>query len=263
MLVGVNMRLISWNVNGIRAVANKGFTESIVRFDADILCLQETKAQQEQLSFDLTDIPGYRSYFHSADRKGYSGTAVYSRIEPVSVSYGLGNDRFDHEGRTIEVDFGDFILYNIYFPNGGQGPERLKFKLDFYDCFLERISNQMETGRNIIVCGDVNTAHREIDLANPAANASISGFMPEERVYMDQFAEKGLVDTYRMLYPDKEKMYTWWSYKTYARTRNVGWRIDYFFVSGNLRNRVMDAGMLSEVEGSDHCPIFLEISRAD
>ena len=254
------MRLISWNVNGIRAIAKKGFAESLVSLDADIICLQETKAQPDQLPSDITELPGYKSYFHSADRKGYSGTAVYSRIEPLSVSFGLGEDRFDHEGRTIELDYGDFILYNIYFPNGGQGPERLQFKLEFYDCFLAKIAAQMKAGRNVIVCGDVNTAHREIDLANPAANAGISGFMPVERAYMDVFAEKGLVDSYRMLYPDKDKMYTWWSYKTFARNRNVGWRIDYFFVSALMTDRVLDTGMISEMEGSDHCPIFLELS---
>ncbi len=254
------MKFISWNVNGIRAIAKKGFSESLLAFDADIICLQETKALPEQLDQEITEIPGYRSYFHSADRKGYSGTAVYSRVEPLKVSYGLGEDLFDHEGRTIEMDFGDFILYNIYFPNGGQGPERLAFKLAFYDCFLARIKGQMKDGRNIIICGDVNTAHREIDLANPKANAGISGFLPEERAYMDLFAEAGLVDTYRMLYPDKDKMYTWWSYKTFARNRNVGWRIDYFFVSESLKQRVMESGILSEIEGSDHCPIFLELS---
>jgi len=254
------MKLISWNVNGIRAVAKKGFAESLSSFDADIICLQETKAHLDQLDPEIVNVPGYRSYFHSADRKGYSGTAVYSRIEPVSVSFGIGEDRFDHEGRTIEMNFGDFVLYNVYFPNGGQGPERLQFKLDFYDCFLKRVTGQMAEGMNVIICGDVNTAHREIDLANPAANANISGFMAIERVYMDLFAQKGLVDSYRMLYPDKDKMYTWWSYKTFARNRNVGWRIDYFFVSESMRDRVLDSGMLSEIEGSDHCPIFMELS---
>ena len=253
------MKLISWNVNGIRAIAKKNFAESFFSFDADVVCLQETKAQPDQLTSDITVFPGYRSFFHSADRKGYSGTAVYTRVEPVSTSYGLGEDRFDHEGRTIELDFGDFILYNIYFPNGGQGAERLQFKLDFYVCFLAKITRQMEEGRKIIVCGDVNTAHREIDLANPAANANISGFMPVERAYMDLFEEKGLVDSFRSLYPDKDQMYTWWSYKTFARNRNVGWRIDYFWVSEAMRNRILDAGMLSGVEGSDHCPIFLEL----
>lgn len=260
MIIEVTMKLISWNVNGIRAIAKKGFAETLLSFDADIVCLQETKVLPDQLTFDITEIPGYRSFFHSADRKGYSGTAIYSRTLPLSVSYGLGEDRFDHEGRTIELDFGDFILYNIYFPNGGQGSERLQFKLDFYDCFLARITRQMEEGRKIIVCGDVNTAHREIDLANPAANAGISGFMPVERAYMDLFAEKGLVDTYRMLYPDTEQMYTWWSYKTFARSRNAGWRIDYFWVSKSMENRIHDSGMLSGIEGSDHCPIFLELS---
>lgn len=253
------MKLISWNVNGIRAIAKKGFTDTMLSFGADIVCLQETKAQPGQLTPDITGIDGYKSYFHSAERKGYSGTAVYSKAEPLSVSYGLGEDRFDHEGRTIELDFGDFILYNIYFPNGGLGPERLAFKLDFYECFLARITRQLGEGRNIIVCGDVNTAHREIDLANPGANAQISGFMPIERAYIDLFAEKGLVDSYRLLYPDTINMYTWWSYKTFARNRNAGWRIDYFFVNEMMRSRVLDAGMLSDIDGSDHCPIFLEL----
>jgi exodeoxyribonuclease-3 len=253
------MRLISWNVNGIRAAAKKGFAEAISSFDAEVVCLQETKIQNDQLTLDLTHIGEYKSYFHSADRKGYSGTAVYTKREPLSVSYGLGEDRFDHEGRTIEMDFGDFILYNIYFPNGGQGPERLEFKLAFYDCFLARTGRQMDNGRKIIVCGDVNTAHREIDLANPAANKGISGFLPEERAYMDLFAEQGLIDTFRLLYPDRANAYTWWSYKTFARSRNVGWRIDYFFVSENLREQVTGAGILDDIEGSDHCPIYLDL----
>lgn len=253
------MRLISWNVNGIRAIAQKGFAESMFSFDADIVCLQEIKAQEDQIPPELRQIPGYSAYFHGAERKGYSGTAVYTRKAPVSVSFGLGEDRFDHEGRTIEMDFGDFILYNIYFPNGGQGDERVKFKLEFYDCFLAKVGRQMDEGRSIIVCGDVNTAHREIDLSNPSANSKISGFLPEERAYMDLFAQKGLVDTFRLLYPDKKEMYTWWSYKTFARGRNVGWRIDYFFTDEVLSERVIDSGMLSDIEGSDHCPIFLEI----
>jgi len=253
------MRLVSWNVNGIRAVAQKGFAESLFSFDADIVCLQEIKAQEDQIPLEIREIPGYTAYFHSADRKGYSGTAVYTRKAPVSVSYGLGEDRFDHEGRTIELDFGDFILYNIYFPNGGQGQERVDFKLAFYDCFLEKVGRQMDEGRSIIVCGDVNTAHREIDLSNPSANAKISGFLPEERAYMDLFEQRGLVDTYRLLYPDKKEMYTWWSYKTFARSRNVGWRIDYFFTDEELSERVVDSGMLSDIQGSDHCPIYLEI----
>lgn len=253
------MRLISWNVNGIRAVAKKGFHEKMEEFGADVVCLQETKISPDQLTLDLIQVGDFTSYFSSAERKGYSGTAVFTKSAPVSVSYGLGVDRFDHEGRTIEIDFGDFILYNIYFPNGGQGEERLAFKLAFYDAFLERIAMQRAQGRGIIVCGDVNTAHREIDLANPAANSKVSGFLPEERVYMDRFAEAGLIDTFRLLYPDRKDAYTWWSYKTFARSRNVGWRIDYFFVSEDLRDRIKDAGILDSVEGSDHCPIFLDL----
>ena len=255
------MRLISWNVNGIRAVEKKGFKESVAAFEADIICLQETKAQVEQLSKELLELDGYKSYFHSADKKGYSGTAVYTKKEPKAVSFGLGEDRFDHEGRTIEMDFGEFILYNIYFPNGGQGPERLEFKLAFYDCFLEKITKQMKENRSIIVCGDVNTAHNNIDLSNPGPNSKTSGFLPEERVYMDHFVSAGLVDTFRMLYPDKEKMYTWWSYQSFARSRNVGWRIDYFFVSESLRNRVAESSMLTDTEGSDHCPIYLDLKK--
>lgn len=252
------MRLISWNVNGIRAVAQKGFLESFFSFDADIICLQETKANPDQYPPEAAEIPGYRGYFHAAERKGYSGTALYTRKAPLSVTFGLGEDRFDHEGRTIRADYGDFILYNIYFPNGGQGPERLAFKLAFYDLFLEIVGAEIEAGRQVIVCGDVNTAHREIDLSNPAANSKISGFLPEERAYIDKFIETGLVDTFRMLYPDVKEKYSWWSYKTFARDRNVGWRIDYFFTDEALAERVADAGMLSDVMGSDHCPIFLQ-----
>lgn len=253
------MRLISWNVNGIRAVAQKGFLDSFRSFDADIVCLQETKAMLEQYPQEVAEIPGYHGYFNAAERKGYSGTALFARKEPLSVSFGLGDDRFDHEGRTIRADFNDFILYNIYFPNGGQGPDRLEFKLAFYDCFLEKVAADIEEGRHVIVCGDVNTAHREIDLTNPAANSKISGFLPEERAYMDTFAEKGLVDTFRLLYPDTTGKYSWWSYKTFARDRNVGWRIDYFFTDETLAERVSDAGMLTDIMGSDHCPIFLEL----
>lgn len=256
------MRLISWNVNGIRAVARKGFLESFASFDADVVCLQETKAMPEQVPEDIKNIPGYQSYFHSAERKGYSGTAVYTRQNPKSVQFGLGDARFDNEGRTICVEFEDFYLYNIYFPNGGQGPERLKFKLDFYTCFLEKIKRHFENGEHVIVCGDVNTAHKEIDLSNPKANEKVSGFLPEEREYIDQFIQIGLVDTYRLLYPDQTEMYTWWSYKTFARDRNVGWRIDYFLTDQRTSDRVMDAGMLTDVMGSDHCPIFIDFQRS-
>ena len=253
------MRIVSWNVNGIRAVAGKGFADSIKAMDADIIGIQETKAQIDQLGPEITELPGYKSWFYSAERKGYSGTALYSRIEPKDVTFGLGTDEFDHEGRTICADFGRFVLFNIYFPNGGRGDDFVKFKLRFYDCFLDRVRELESKGREVICCGDVNTAHKEIDLSNPKANSKISGFLPEERVYMDHFAEAGLTDTFRMLYPDKPECYTWWSYKTAARSRNVGWRIDYFFATKGLLPDVKESGMMSDVMGSDHCPVFLDL----
>ncbi|MBR6488618.1 MAG: exodeoxyribonuclease III [Clostridiales bacterium] len=253
------MRIVSWNVNGIRAVANKGFADSIKAMDADIIGIQETKAQIDQLGPEITQLEGYKSWFYSAERKGYSGTALYSRIEPEDVSFGLGTDEFDHEGRTICADFGKFVLFNIYFPNGGRGDDFVKFKLRFYDCFLDRVRELESKGREVICCGDVNTAHKEIDLSNPKANSKISGFLPEERVYMDHFAEAGLTDTFRMLYPDKPECYTWWSYKTAARERNVGWRIDYFFATKGLLPNVKESNMMSTVMGSDHCPVYLDL----
>ena len=254
------MRIVSWNVNGIRAVAGKGFADAVKTMDADIIGIQETKAQPDQLGPEITNLEGYKSWFYSAERKGYSGTALYSRIEPENVTFGLGTDEFDHEGRTICADFGKFVLFNIYFPNGGRGDDYVKFKLRFYDCFLDRVRDLESKGREVICCGDVNTAHKEIDLSNPKANSKISGFLPEERVYMDKFAEAGLTDTFRMLYPDKPECYTWWSYKTAARERNVGWRIDYFFTTKGLNRNVKESNMMSDVMGSDHCPIYLDLN---
>ena len=254
------MRIVSWNVNGIRAVANKGFADAVKAMDADIIGIQETKAQIDQLGPEITQLEGYKSWFYSAERKGYSGTALYSRIEPEDVTFGLGTDEFDHEGRTICADFGKFVLFNIYFPNGGRGDDFVKFKLRFYDCFLDRVRELESKGREVICCGDVNTAHKEIDLSNPKANSKISGFLPEERIYMDHFAEAGLTDTFRMLYPDKTECYTWWSYKTAARERNVGWRIDYFFATKGLLPNVKESNMMSSVMGSDHCPVYLDLN---
>jgi exodeoxyribonuclease-3 len=253
------MRIVSWNVNGIRAVAGKGFADSVKAMDADIIGIQETKAQIDQLGPEITELEGYKSWFYSAERKGYSGTALYSRIEPKDVTFGLGTEEFDHEGRTICADFGKFVLFNIYFPNGGRGDDFVKFKLRFYDCFLDRVRELESKGREVICCGDVNTAHKEIDLSNPKANSKISGFLPEERVYMDHFAEAGLTDTFRMLYPDKPECYTWWSYKTAARSRNVGWRIDYFFATKGLLPDIKESNMMSDVMGSDHCPVFIDL----
>ena len=254
------MRIVSWNVNGIRAVANKGFADAVKAMDADIIGIQETKAQIDQLGPEITQLEGYKSWFYSAERKGYSGTALYSRIEPEDVTFGLGTDEFDHEGRTICADFGKFVLFNIYFPNGGRGDDFVKFKLRFYDCFLDRVRELESKGREVICCGDVNTAHKEIDLSNPKANSKISGFLPEERIYMDHFAEAGLTDIFRMLYPDKTECYTWWSYKTAARERNVGWRIDYFFATKGLLPNVNESNMMSSVMGSDHCPVYLDLN---
>lgn len=256
------MRLVSWNVNGIRAVANKGFVESLNNMNADIIGIQEIKALREQLGPEITDIPGYKAVFYSAEKKGYSGTALYYRdtLPEPTITYGLGEEEFDHEGRVIRADFGDFILYNIYFPNGGRGDDFVKFKLRFYDCFLAQVRELQAQGREVICCGDVNTAHKEIDLSNPKANSKVSGFLPEERIYMDHFAEAGLTDTFRMLYPDKEQAYSWWSYKTFARERNVGWRIDYFFATSGLLDKITESNMMSDVMGSDHCPIFIDLS---
>ena len=175
------------------------------------------------------------------------------------MEYGFGVDKFDHEGRSIMLDFGSYVLYNIYFPNGGRGDEYVKFKLEFYDCFLQRVQEHLKNGVQVICCGDVNTAHKEIDLSNPKANSKISGFLPEERAYMDIFEQKGLTDTFRMLYPDKAEAYTWWSYKTKARERNLGWRIDYFFVTDGLKKSIKESDMMSDIMGSDHCPIFIDI----
>lgn len=254
------MRIVSWNVNGIRAVAGKGFADSVKAMNADIIGIQETKAQIDQLGPEITELKGYKSWFYSAERKGYSGTALYSRIEPEDVTFGLGTEEFDHEGRTICADFGKFVLFNIYFPNGGRGDDFVKFKLRFYDCFLDRVRELQSKGREVICCGDVNTAHKEIDLSNPKANSKISGFLPEERVYMDHFAEAGLTDTFRMLYPDKPECYTWWSYKTAARSRNVGWRIDYFFATKGLLTDISESNMMSDVMGSDHCPVYIDLN---
>jgi len=211
------------------------------------------------LPHDLLNIQGYHSVFSSAEKKGYSGVAVYSKRKPVQISTGLGISRFDHEGRTIVADFGEFVLFNIYFPNGQKNEERLKYKMDFYNAFLSVVDALDKEGRNVIVCGDVNTAHKEIDLAHPKENETTSGFLPMEREWIDKFLSHGWVDTFRMFYPEPEH-YTWWSMRTRARERNIGWRIDYFYVNERFRKNVKDGFILPEVEGSDHCPIGLKIS---
>lgn len=254
------MKLISWNVNGIRALLRNGYWSDIFAFSPDILCLQETKAHPDQLSDELREKQGYQSFFASSEvKKGYSGVAVYSKVQPTEVKYGMGIKKFDQEGRMLELHFKDFVLLNVYFPNGGQGPERLKYKLDFYDAFFEHIEGLRKKKKNIIFCGDINTAHEEIDLARPKENEKNTGFLPEERAWIDEVVRAGYVDTFRNFNPNKVGAYSYWDMKTRARDRNVGWRIDYFFVSSNMQNKLKSASILPQVFGSDHCPVVLEL----
>ena len=253
------MRVISWNVNGIRAVHKKGFLDWFASESPEILCIQETKAIQSQLPGELTSVSGYHSYFSAPDRKGYSGVALYTRQEPESVTYRFGIDKFDNEGRTIIADFGTFVLFDIYFPNGKRSDERLLYKMDFYDVFLDYIDDLKSKGRHIVICGDVNTAHKEIDLARPKENSKISGFLPEERSWMDKFLDHGYVDIFRV-YNQEPDNYSYWDQITRARDRNVGWRIDYFFVDQGFAEQVSNAFILPEVMGSDHCPVGIEIA---
>ena len=253
-----NIKLLSWNVNGIRAVHRKGFLEWFERVDVDVLCLQEIKANLDQIPKKLSNVPTYDSYFNPAERKGYSGVATYSSITPNKIINGFNIEKFDTEGRFQRLDFDDFILLNIYYPNGGMSDERLQYKLEFYDEFLTYTNNLRDEGNNIIICGDLNTAHKEIDIARPKENEKVSGFMPIEREWIDKFLANGYVDTFRM-FNDQPGQYTWWSYRTRARDRNVGWRLDYFFVNEEFKDNVVDSYILSDVMGSDHCPIGLEI----
>ncbi len=256
---GLYMRLISWNVNGIRAAHKKGFLEWFESEQPDVLCIQETKAHESQLPSALKQVEGYRSWFTQPERKGYSGVALYTRGEPRSVSFGLGVERFDTEGRTIMADFDDFVFLGIYFPNGKRSAERLRYKMEFYDAFLGCVDSLRREGRNVVVCGDVNTAHKEIDLARPRENEKISGFLPEERAWMDTFLEHGYVDTFRR-FNQEPGNYSWWDQMTRARERNVGWRIDYFFTDSDFASNLAGAFIMPDVMGSDHCPVGIEIS---
>jgi exodeoxyribonuclease III len=252
------IRLLSWNVNGLRAVQNKGFLDHFNLLKPDILCIQETKAHPDQLDATLKEVPGFHSYFAAAEKKGYSGVALYTRQQPRNVSPGFGIERFDLEGRTLFADYGDFLLYNVYFPNGKASPERLQYKMDFYEAFLLETDRQVAAGRQVIVCGDVNTAHKEIDLARPKENEKYSGFLPIERAWMDKVCAHGYLDTFR-LFNQQTAQYSWWDMKSGARARNIGWRIDYFYVSAGLKDRLHNAFILPEVMGSDHCPVGLEL----
>jgi exodeoxyribonuclease-3 len=249
------LKFVSWNVNGIRAVEKKGFINMLPDFDADIIALQETKAQPDQLSEELKNIDGYKSYWHSAERKGYSGVAFYSRLEPIAVHYGLGDPEFDCEGRVLTLEFDSYYLINIYFPNSAEKLKRLDYKLRFNEK-LATYAKEFEAKKAVILCGDFNVAHKEIDLKNPKTNVKHAGFTPEERAWMDSFVDAGYVDTFRIFNQEPEQ-YTWWSYRFSARAKNVGWRIDYFCVSGGAKSRVKNAAILNDVFGSDHCPVEL------
>ena len=252
------MKLFSWNVNGVRAIEKKGFSDWVSSESPDILCIQETKAKFEQLPDSLQNIDGYFSYWHSADKLGYSGVATFSKKEPLHVQYGLGIDKYDREGRVLITEFENFLLYNIYFPNGQKDEIRLQYKLDFYDDLLEILDDQVASGNNVIVAGDWNTAHKEIDLANPKANANYSGFMPVERAQLDTYIDHGYVDSFR-LFHDEADRYSWWTYRFGARQRNIGWRIDYFFTNQEFADNISDADIHEDVMGSDHCPVSIEL----
>ena len=253
------MRILCWNINGIRAVWKKGFPDWFSSEAPDILCLQETKAQVEQLDHEILHFEDYKCYFNSAEKKGYSGVAIYTQHTPLNVQNGLGDPYFDSEGRVIEMEFEKFVLFNVYFPNGGRGPERVKYKLDFYDALFRRAESVRLQNKKIIVCGDYNTAHKEIDLARPKENVKTSGFLPEERSWMDKIVEMGYIDTFRE-FNQQPEWYTYWDQITRARERNVGWRIDYFFVSKETRPMVTNAAIHMQVMGSDHCPIELQLA---
>ncbi len=247
------MKLISWNVNGLRACVTKGFLDFFKEADADIFCLQETKLQPGQIELDL---PGYHQYWNSAEKKGYSGTAVFTKEEPLSVSYGIGIEEHDHEGRVITLEYPEFYVITVYTPNSQEGLARLDYRMKWEEDFLSYLKG-LEQTKPVIFCGDLNVAHREIDLKNPKSNRKNAGFTDEERGRMTAILESGFIDTFRYFYPDTEGVYSWWSYRFQARSKNAGWRIDYFIVSESLKDRLREACIYTEVLGSDHCPVGL------
>jgi len=252
------MNIISWNVNGIRAVEKKGFIDWVQNSNADIICLQETKASPEQLTQELLNINGYTSYFESAEKKGYSGVAIYTKHKPLAIE-NMNMKEFDDEGRFISATFEDFTLINAYFPNSQDKGKRLGYKLDFLEGMLKYANNLVSQGKNVVICGDYNIAHEEIDLARPKQNNESPGFLPEERAWMTKFLENGYVDTFRHFYP-KEIKYSWWSYRARARENNVGWRIDYHCVNKDFISKVRSAEILNDVVGSDHCPVSIKLN---
>ena len=255
------IKLVSWNVNGLRAVLKKDFIQSFRLLDADIFGIQETKLQEPQLTDEMTSQEGYESHWsHASVKKGYSGVGAYSRIKPKRIGHGMGIPKFDNEGRIVELDFDEFVFFNVYFPNGQMNDERLHYKLDFYESFFEYTDAYKNRGRSLIITGDFNTAHNEIDLKNPKPNEKTSGFLRIERDWIDRIIANGYVDTFRHLHPDTVK-YSWWTYRFKARDRNVGWRIDYFFVTKDLVDRgcVKEAFIENNIFGSDHCPVGLVV----
>jgi exodeoxyribonuclease-3 len=249
------LKLVSWNVNGLRACLNKGFVDFFNAADADIVCIQETKMQPGQAEVNFA---GYEQFWNSAEKKGYSGTAVFSRTQPLAVSYGMGLPEHDQEGRIITLEYDEFQLVNVYTPNSQRGLSRLDYRLQWEDDFRTYVG-QLDRRKPVIICGDLNVAHQEIDIKNPAANKNNAGFTPQERGKMTELLAAGLTDSFRHLYPDRRDVYSWWSYMGNARERNVGWRIDYFLVSRQVQNRIREAEIRMEVPGSDHCPVALDI----
>lgn len=248
-------KMISWNVNGLRACLGKGFLEYLKESDADIFCIQESKLQEGQVELEL---PGYHQYWNYAEKKGYSGTAMFTKEEPVSVTYGLGIEEHDHEGRVITAEFPEYYVVTCYTPNSQDGLKRLDYRMQWEDAFRAYLK-ALETKKPVIFCGDLNVAHQEIDLKNPKTNRKNAGFSDEERAKFTELLEAGFVDTFRYFYPDQEGIYSWWSYRFSARAKNAGWRIDYFCVSESLKDRLVDAKIHTEVMGSDHCPVELDI----
>ncbi|EAE9497861.1 exodeoxyribonuclease III [Listeria monocytogenes] len=250
------MKLISWNVNGLRAAVKKGFLEYFEEVDADIFCLQETKLQEGQIELDL---PAYKDYWNYAVKKGYSGTAIFTKVEPLSVQYGLGVPEHDTEGRVITLEFEEFFMVTVYTPNSQAELKRLDYRMTFEDAILEYVKNLDKT-KLVVLCGDLNVAHEEIDLKNPKTNRKNAGFSDEERAKFSAFLDAGFIDSFRYFYPDLTDAYSWWSYRMNARARNTGWRIDYFVVSERLKDKLVDAKIHADVLGSDHCPVELELN---
>jgi len=249
---------MSWNVNGLRAVLKKGFINFLTEQNPDILGIQETKLQAEQLPDEIKKPRDYKTAWNYAEKKGYSGTGVFFKEQPVEIKVIFNDSVLDGEGRIIELKYPEFTFFNIYFPNGQMSEERLEFKLNFYDNILNHFNSLRENGEKLIITGDINTAHKEIDLTNPQANANRSGFLPIEREWIDKLVSKGYIDTFR-IFNDRPENYTWWTYRFGAREKNVGWRIDYFFISEDLKDNIVNSFILSDIYGSDHCPICLKI----